>query len=115
MAKSAVVMADELKADAIVVLTLRGNMARHTAWMRPRHSPIYAFCDSWAVSDALTLNRAVTPRVIEFDYEHPNTTIDNAVARLKSDGAVKAGNTIVIISSIAAGETTVDAVQMRTV
>ena len=115
LAKSAVVMADELRADAIIVLTLRGNMARHTAWMRPRHSPIFAFCDSWAVSDALTLNWAVTPRVIDFDHTNPNTTIENAVARLKSDGILKSGNTVVIISSIAAGDTNVDAVQMRTV
>jgi pyruvate kinase len=115
LAKSAVVMADELRADAVLVLTLRGNMARHTAWMRPRYSPVYAFCDSWGVSDALTLNWAVTPHVIEFDHTDPNITIENAVARLKSDGTLKPGNTIVIISSIAAGATNVDAVQMRTV
>jgi pyruvate kinase len=115
LAKSAVVMADELKADAVLVLTLRGNMARHTAWMRPRHSPIYAFCEDWSVSDALTLNWAVTPYVIEFDHGNPNTTIENAVARLRKDGILQEGNTIVIISSISAGETNVDAVQMRTV
>src|SRR5437867_274890 len=33
LVKSAVVMADELRADAILVFTLRGNMARHTGWM----------------------------------------------------------------------------------
>ena len=90
-------------------------MARHTAWMRPRYSPVYAFCDSSAVADALSLNWAVTARVIEFDHTNPNTTINNADARLTSDGILTPGNTIVIISSIAAGETTVDAVQMRTV
>src|SRR5205814_9004637 len=38
MVKSAVIMANELKADAIVVFTIRGNMARHAAWVRQRHS-----------------------------------------------------------------------------
>src|ERR1051326_8358410 len=38
MVKSAVIMANDLKAEAILVFTVRGNMARHTAWMRPRHS-----------------------------------------------------------------------------
>jgi pyruvate kinase len=114
LAKSAVVMADELRADAIVVLTLRGNMARHTAWMRPRYSPIYGFCDSWEVSDALSLNWGVVPHVIEFDHVNPNKTIDNALERLTTTGRLKKGNTVVIISSIAAGDTTVDAVQMRT-
>ncbi len=115
LAKAAVVMADELRADALLVLTLRGNMARHTAWMRPRHSPIYGFCDAWEVSDALALNWGVTPQVIEFDHVNPDKTIHNAVAKLMRDGVLKRGNTVVIISAIAANETTVDAVQMRTI
>lgn len=44
-------MADELRADAIVVFTIRGFMARHTAWMRPQYSPIFAFCESRPVAD----------------------------------------------------------------
>ena len=115
MAKSAVVMADELRAEAILVVTLRGNMARHTAWMRPRYSPIHAFCANREVSDALALNWGVTPHVIEFDYTNPDKTIENAIAKVLGDGTVKRGNTIVIISSIATAETTVDAVQMRTI
>jgi pyruvate kinase len=115
LAKSAVVMADELRADAMLVFTLRGNMARHTAWMRPRFSPIYAFCDNWGVANALALNWGVTPQVIDFNYTNPDKTIDTAVANLTQSGVLKPGNTIVIISSIAAGDTTVDAVQMRTV
>src|SRR6185503_10021867 len=99
----------------ILVLTLRGNMARHTAWMRPRYSPIHAFSASWDVSDALALNWGVTPHVIEFDHTDPDKTIENAIAKLLGDGVLKRGNTVVIISSIAAGETTFDAVQMRTI
>src|SRR5881409_4504024 len=44
LVKSAVVLANELKAEAILVITRHGHMARHTAWMRPRHSQIYALC-----------------------------------------------------------------------
>jgi pyruvate kinase len=108
-------MANELKADAILVFTLRGNMARHTAWMRPRYSPVYAFCDSWTVANALSINWAVIPQVIQFDYSNPDKTIENAIAKMVAEGTLKEGNTIVIISSIATGETTADAVQMRTV
>src|SRR5688572_12924095 len=54
LAKSAAVMANELRADAVLVFTLRGNMARHIGWMRPRYSPVYAFCDSWVVGNALS-------------------------------------------------------------
>jgi pyruvate kinase len=115
LAKSAVVMADELRADALLVFTVRGNMARHTAWMRPRYSPVFAFCENWGVGNAITMNWGVTPKVIDFDHVNPDKTIDSAVASLVADGVLKRGNTIVIISSISAGETTVDAVQMRTV
>src|SRR5712691_6123074 len=56
LVKSAVVMANELKADALLVFTLRGHMARFTSWMRPRFSPIFAICDRPAIADSLTLN-----------------------------------------------------------
>jgi pyruvate kinase len=115
LAKSAAVMADELRADAILVFTLRGNMARHMGWMRPRYSPIYAFCDSWVVGNALSLNWGVVPQVIDFDHANPNGTVDLAIKKMMEEGALKQGSTVVIISSISAGDTTVDAIQMRTI
>ena len=36
LVKSAVVMANELKAAAILVFTRHGSMARYASWMRPR-------------------------------------------------------------------------------
>jgi len=115
LVKSAVVMADELRADAILVFTVRGNMARHTAWMRPRFSPIFAICKTQAIAYALTLNWGVTPLVIEFDHTDPERTIALALATLTATGLLKKGNTTVVVSSIAAGEQIVDAVQMRVV
>src|SRR6266568_30711 len=55
LVKSAVVMANELKAEAIVVFTRRGSMARWTGWMRPRYSQIYALCENEAVAEGLAL------------------------------------------------------------
>jgi len=115
LVKSAVVMANELKAEAIVVFTVRGNMARHTAWMRPRHSKIYAVCESWSVGNALALNWGVTPLVAPFNHADPERTIDPALQTLIANGMLQKGNTVVIISSITVGEQIVDAVQMRVV
>ncbi len=39
LVKSAVVMANELKAAAILVFTRHGHMAHYASWMRPRYSP----------------------------------------------------------------------------
>ncbi len=115
LVKSAVVMADELRADAILVFTLRGNMARHTAWMRPRHSPIYAMCESHAVADSLSLNWGVTAFVVPFHYDDPEKTIALGLKALAAQGLLQKGNTAVVVSSISAGQQIVDAVQMRTV
>jgi pyruvate kinase len=115
LAKSAVVMADELRADAILVFTIKGNMPRYTAWMRPRYSPVYALCPTERLANALVLNWSLRPVVIPFDPDTREKTIQSALARLLELGHIRRGNTVVIVSSIPAGETTVDAVQMRTV
>ena len=115
LVRSAVTMADDLKADAILVFTLRGAMARHTAWMRPRHSPIFAFCERWELADSLALNYGVTASVIRFNHTHPEQTVEHAIQHLLALGRLKSGNTVVVITALSAGEQVVDAVQMRVV
>jgi pyruvate kinase len=113
LVKSAVMMANELKAEALLVFTRRGNMARWTGWMRPRYSQVYALCERQDVAEGLALNWGVTPFVIEFDHENPEATIELAVRTLLQQKRLTKGHTAVIISSISAGEHIVDAVQMR--
>ena len=113
LVKSAVVMADQLRAEAIIVFTRRGNMARWTSWLRPRFSPIYAVCETWPLADSLALNWGVTPVVFPFDYNNPEKNIDVALARMKEDGILHRGHTVVIISAMSSGAQIVDAVQMR--
>jgi pyruvate kinase len=113
LVKSAVVMADELKADAIVVFTIHGHMARYTSWMRPRSSPIYAICPNERVATSLALFRGVRAYVGNFNLNVPEETISGGLGMLLKSGALKKGNTVVIIGSVAAGEQIIDAVQMR--
>ena len=115
LVKSAVIMANELRAEAILVFTRRGRMARFTGWMRPRYSQVYAVCESKDVAEGLTLSWGVAPCVISFDHGNPEQTIELALKTLVGDGRLRVGNTVVIISSISAGEQVVDAVQMRVV
>jgi pyruvate kinase len=115
LVKSAVIMANELKAEAILVFTRHGHMARHTGWSRPRWSPIYALCPSQAVARGLSLCWGVTPFVVPFDLINPENTIETALESLSARGKLHVGNTIVIIGSILVGEKIVDAVQMRKV
>jgi pyruvate kinase len=113
LVKSAVVMANELRAKAILVFTRHGHMARYVSWMRPRFSPIYALCGNQDVAESLTLSWGVEPQVIAFDRHNPEKTIETGLKLLLDRGRILSGDTVVIISSIAAGEKSVDAVQMR--
>ena len=108
-------MANELKAEAILVITRSGNMARYTAWPRPRYSKIYALCASKEVAGGLTLSWGVTPFVVPFDLINPENTIEAALKLMVSRGDLHKDNTVVIIGSILVGDQIVDAVQMRTV
>jgi pyruvate kinase len=115
LVKSAVVMANELKAAAIVSFTRHGHMARYAAWMRPRYSPIYAMCDNDRSANELTLSWGVTPFVMEFDFIQPQNTIESGLKSLAAAGRLNPGDTVVIIGAISVGTEIVDAVQMRTV
>lgn len=115
LVKSAVVMADELRADAILVFTLSGTSARYASWMRPRHSPIYAICDTPSVADSLALNWGVRAVTISFDHANRDKTISQAMAKMVEEKLLQKGNTVVVISSIEADGQTVKAVQMREV
>src|SRR5205814_3870535 len=75
LVKSAVVMADELKADAILVFTLHGPMARYTAWMLPLHSPIHALCPIKTAPNSFAPSRGPTAFTIPLKASAPRQTI----------------------------------------
>lgn len=113
LVKSAVVMADELNSEAIVVYTRRGHMARYTGWMRPRRATIYALCPTQEVARRLSLNWGVIPMVVPFDLLNPENTIQASLQELVKEGHLRQGQTAVVVGSILIGEQIVDAVQMR--
>ncbi len=113
--KSAVVMANELKADAILVFTRHGSMARYTGWLRPHYSTIYGLCARDSVARGLSLSWGVKPMVIPFDLINPQNTIETALKLMMEQGHLKKGQTVVIIGSILSGDQIIDAVQMRVV
>src|SRR6185369_7270520 len=115
LVKSAVVMANELKAEAILVITRSGNMARYAAWLRPRHSQIYGLAVREEVANGLTLSWGVTPFVVPFDLINPENTIEASLKMLIEQGRLHKGTTVVIIGSILVGDQIVDAIQMRVV
>ena len=115
IAKSAVVMANELRAHAIVTLIRGGSMTRYLSWLRPKFSMIYAVGPSQDVAEQLTLNWGVVPLIMPFDPIDLDGNIALALKTLVERRHLRAGQTVVIVSSINADNQIVDAIQMRTV
>jgi len=113
--KSAVVMANELKADAILVFTRHGSMARYAGWLRPHYSMVYGLCARESVARGLAISWGVSPMVIPFDLINPQNTIETALKIMIEQESLKKGQTVVIIGSILSGDQIIDAVQMRVV
>jgi len=112
--RSAVVMANELKAKGILVFTRYGHMAQYTSWLRPEPSPIFAFTNAQRLCNQLNLYWGVTPHVIEFS-DDPEVTILRAEKALLDRGLLVKGAQVVIISDILARDKLINAVQMRIV
>jgi pyruvate kinase len=112
--RSAVVMANELKAKGILVFTRHGYMAQFTSWLRPEFSPIFAFTNNEQVRNQLNLLWGVAPFAIEFS-DDPETTILRAENLLRENGLLAKGDQVVIISDILARDKLINAVQMRLV
>jgi pyruvate kinase len=115
LVKSAVVLANELRAEAILVLARTGNTARHTAWMRPWFSQVFAICENEHIAATLSLNWGTTAFVVPFDLTHPQNTIDTAIKTLVAQGHLRPASMVVVIGSIIAGDHTIEGVQMRIV
>ena len=97
LVKSAVLLADELKAAALVAFTRSGQLPRFAAAARPRSAPVFAFCDSEALAAQLAILRGVVPLVLPSCTNDPEGSIEGALQRLRSRGFIQQGEPAVII------------------
>jgi pyruvate kinase len=114
MVKAACVMAEEVRAQALVVFTRRGSMARNAAWLRPLHSPIYAFTDNTVLLNQMSLYWGISPFQIEF-AAHPEATFEKAVKLLRDQGLVRPGGSVVAVTEVDVGGKLIDTILMETV
>jgi len=95
--RSAVGLADQLRASALIVFTRDGRIARDAAWMRPRYSPIFAFVASASLVGALSLLRAVHPMVMPSCDDDPAGSVEGALRRLRTAGRLASGDRVVVV------------------
>src|SRR5437667_3635989 len=110
---SAVVLANSLTNSKIIVFTRHGAMAKNVSKLRPENAPIFAFTSSEEVYRQLSICWGVYPVKINFT-EDPNATIEAAEKFLRTSKLTAAGDQLVIISDVRAGEERIDSVQLRT-
>jgi pyruvate kinase len=98
---AASMLSRNMDAKAIIVFTMTGRLARLTAKHRPT-SDIFAFTKFESVQHFNQLSRGVNSYVVKLS-DHSRDNINNAVDSLKSDGYIKSGDVVVIISDVFKG------------
>ena len=111
---SAVVMANELNAVAILCFTRSGAMARGVSALRPKTSAIYTFSNSENTIKHLRLHHGVMPIQMTFASE-PEVTLNRALKQLVKRKLLLPGDKIVVVSDILASDRVIDSIQLRTV
>ncbi|MCO5045487.1 MAG: pyruvate kinase [Kiritimatiellae bacterium] len=112
MVKSAFVLAKEVSADALIVFTRKGSMARNAAWLRPMHSPIFAFTDNPSLLNQLTLHWGITPFLINFSADSA-VNFDNAVKALRDRGLIRSGSKVVAVTEVDVGGRLIDTILLE--
>ena len=115
LVKSASVLATEVKADAMLVFTRSGEMARCTSWLRPAAANLYAFTGNRVLLTQLPLYWGLEPYFLDIDKD-PTQNVLNAITLLKTNGRLKPGQKVVAVTQIAKADgRLVDAVQLEEV
>jgi pyruvate kinase len=112
LARSACRFADAIDSPAIVVFTRRGSLGQLVASFRPKNAIIYAFTNMSTTRRKLWLTRSVVPFKMDFSSD-PEKTIRAALERLRKRSRVFAGDQIVIVSDVVAGDQRVASLQVR--
>jgi pyruvate kinase len=112
--RSAVLLAQELGDNGIVVFTRNGQLPQSLAAFRPLRCPIYAFTDDTTAFRQMLLVWGVEPFLVAF-RSGPEDTITEAFAYLLRRGWVSKGDWMVVVTNVLAGEKVVDSIQMRPV
>ena len=111
---SAVVLADSLPGSKLLTFTRHGTMVRGLAALRPVRAPILAFTPGELLHRQMNLLRAVEPHLMPFAAD-PDTTIDQAITKLRELGRVAPGDKLIVATDILSQDRLFESVQLRTV
>jgi pyruvate kinase len=114
LARAACQLADSLGARAMVVTSRSGRLAEAVASFRPRTAIIYGFTEDHGVRRRMWAVRSVVPLIIPFHEDHPELTLNNAMAELRRRNRLFPGDRIVVVSDTKVGHERIETIQVRT-
>ena len=112
--KAAAVMARETHAEALIVFTKTGVMARNAARLRSLHTATFAFTNDPRTLRRLTLLWGVRPFLMLIT-EDSSANVEGAIEMLKHAGHLKSGDNIVAVTELFTRGKIVDSIQMEIV
>lgn len=96
MAKSALVLADEIAADAIITFSYVENMASYLSAFKP-NQPVFNFTDDFNLHYTLGVNYASFSELLPSLAKDAAQDQATAITTLKNKGLISAGDTLVIV------------------
>lgn len=114
LVKSAAVLAEQCRADALIVFTNTGVIAQNAAWLRLVSTPIYAFCSDEVLLNQMPMYWGIQSSFIETGHD-PEQNVSRAVAKLKERGHLHGGDTVVAVTEVMINGRFVDTILMETV
>ncbi|MEM9445697.1 MAG: pyruvate kinase [Verrucomicrobiota bacterium] len=109
---SAVHLANEMKAEGLVVFTRSGRMARVCAGLRPEVTSIFAFTPDEQLTRRLSLYYGVIPLFLQFD-EIPQKNLPEAEKLLLERKILPEGSKVVVLSELFVESKVIWSVQVR--
>lgn len=112
MCLGAVVVANNINADAIIAFSATGSTATYVSQTRTS-VPIFVFAGKQQVARQLALSWGINAYHLEFNDNDPEQTIRLALQNLIENKQLHTGDKVVIVSNIRSENKTVHAVQIR--
>jgi len=114
LVKSAAVLAEECEADALIVFTTSGIIARNAARLRLVSTPIFAFSNDESLLNQLPMYWGIHPSFLETS-DDPEDNVSRAVKKLRERNLLNVGDKVVAVTEVRINDRLVDTILMEEV
>lgn len=96
LARHALMMADEIKAKAVIVFSYSGHLATYLSSFKP-NQPVFSFTTEEATHYSLGINYGVFSEKVESFSNQMSTDQEIAIEKLKAQGKINPGEYVVVV------------------